>query len=156
MRKKQFLRTGLWASWWSDTWRKEADEASAQMSALSGDSFQTQTEAQRWEGVGERGMWPMTGVKNWNLERPRQMRYTGLSAKGQLDRQLWRFAEGASWISAEYRSPVRACEERMHGWAKSHLQDSENAISEATLNQKYFLFSKPRVENPIIHWAWGE
>ena len=45
---------------------------------------------------------------------------------------------------------MHACEERMHGWAKSHLQDSENAISEATLNQKYFLFSKPRVENLII------
>ena len=50
---------------------------------------------------------------------------------------------------------MRACEERMCGWAKSHLQDSENAILETTLNQKYFLFPKPRVENLIIQGALG-
>lgn len=47
---------------------------------------ETQTEAQRWEGKGGCDL-RTPGVKNWNLERPKQTKYTGLSSKGQVDRQ---------------------------------------------------------------------
>ena len=80
--KQQFLRTGLQASWWSDTWRNEADEAGPQMAALSGDPDWS-SEMRRQGGCDL----CTTGVKNWNLERPRQTKYTGLSSKGQVDRQ---------------------------------------------------------------------